>query len=155
VRRVLLSLSIVAVVFVQPAHAAEWQRPVLGRVVDPFDEHTRYGPGHRGIDFATRPGAFVRAAGAGTVTFAGRVAGELHVTVGHANGLRTSYSQLRATRVRRGQRVRAGQVVGVAAGNRVHLGLRRGRTYLDPATLFDAGPPIVRLIPVETRRIAR
>src|SRR5215470_17947514 len=56
---------------------AEWQRPVDGAV-----------------DFAAAPDTAVRAAGAGTMTFAGDVAGSLHVVVLHRNGLRTSYSFL-------------------------------------------------------------
>ena len=63
--------------------ASGWLRPVDGAVVHPFDEPaTVYGPGHRGADLAAPPGTPVRAANDGVVSFAGSVAGTLHVTVG-------------------------------------------------------------------------
>src|SRR6187402_2648095 len=80
-----------------PAAAAstEWRMPVHGTVARPFAEpSSAYAPGHRGVDFAVAAGTPVDAAGAGTVSFAGNVAGALHVVVAHRNGLRTSYSFL-------------------------------------------------------------
>ena len=82
----------------------------------------------------------------GVVLFAGPVAGALHVTVLHADGVRSSYSFLAQVLVAIGQRVVRGQPVGVA-GARLHLGARTGpRTYIDPATLWG-GPPHVYLVP--------
>jgi hypothetical protein len=94
------------------------------------------------------PGSAVRAAADGVVTFAGPVAGQLHVTVGHADGIRTSYSYLASLAVVRGQRVRRGQPVGTAAA-RLHVGARRGDVYLDPASLWSRGPPRVVLVPLD------
>jgi murein DD-endopeptidase MepM/ murein hydrolase activator NlpD len=131
-----------------PAGAAEsaWVKPVDGRVVRPFDPpQSRYGAGHLGVDFATAASTSVRSAGPGTVTFSGSIAGSFHVVVAHAGGLRTSYSFLAATAVRRGQTVEAGAIVGTSGGTGtnhdgavVHLGLRTGETYVDPMQLFTA-----------------
>jgi hypothetical protein len=133
---------------VGPARAdgtVRYDPPVRAKVAEPF--HVEGGPysrGNRGIDYATRAGTEVRAAADGTVTFAGPVAGSKHVTVLHADGVRTTYSYLDEIRVARGQRVHRGQVVGTTAGQ-LHLSARRGDAYFDPATLFD-GPPRVRLV---------
>jgi murein DD-endopeptidase MepM/ murein hydrolase activator NlpD len=113
-------------------------------VVRPFSPpRTRYGAGHLGADLAAPPGTPVRAAGDGTVEFAGAVAGTRHVVVRHLGGLRTSYSFLRAIGVRRGQRVAGGEVVGVTGGTGrnhdgqvLHLGLRAGDRFVDPMQLF-------------------
>jgi murein DD-endopeptidase MepM/ murein hydrolase activator NlpD len=118
-------------------------------VVDPFRPPPGpYAAGNRGIEYATVPGSPVRAAADGVVTFAGPVAGQLHVTVGHADGIRTSYSYLASIAVVRGQRVRRGQPVGTAAA-RLHVGARRGDIYLDPASLWSRGPPRVVLVPLD------
>src|SRR4051812_14596394 len=91
-------VTVVSLVSVAPrpadaAPAVVWIRPVSGAVVRPFDPpQTRFGAGHLGADLAATPGTAVRAAGAGVVSFAGRVAGSLHVVVAHAGNLRTSYS---------------------------------------------------------------
>ena len=78
--------------------------------------------------------------------FAGPVAGALHVTVLHADGVRTSYSFLAKILVATGQRVARGQAVGLG-GSRFHLGARTGpHAYVDPASLW-AGPPHVYLVP--------
>jgi murein DD-endopeptidase MepM/ murein hydrolase activator NlpD len=88
----------------------------------------------------------VRAIGDGLVVFAGAVAGNRAVTVLHADGLRSSYSYLADVLVADGERVAIGQGVGIA-GERLHLGVRSGGTYLDPAALFTAAG--VHLVPVD------
>jgi murein DD-endopeptidase MepM/ murein hydrolase activator NlpD len=93
------------------------------------------------------------------VSFAGRVADQLHVVVVHRNGLRTGYSFLAAVEVAPGQVVASGAVIGVIGGvdpatgsgpDALHFSLRRGSTYLDPMLLFvpvDLAA-IVRLAPL-------
>ncbi|WP_334144654.1 murein hydrolase activator EnvC family protein, partial [Rhabdothermincola sp.] len=126
-----------------------YRPPVEAPVADPFrPPATRFGPGNRGIDYATEPGTPARAVGDGEVIFAGPVAGTLHVTVRHPDGLRSSYSFLEAVDVRIGDRVRQGEVIGTA-GPMLHLGIRdRDGTYLDPAALFAGAHPVrARLVP--------
>ena len=141
------------------ANVGGWVRPVDGEVVRAFEAPVSiYGPGHRGVDFAAGPGTSVRAANDGVVTFAGSVAGSLHVTILHDGGLRTSSSFLARVDVRMGQRVTAGQPVGVSGGTGpehdgdvLHFGLRIGDRYLDPMLLFAPADltEIVRLIPAD------
>ena len=140
------------------APAGAWQRPVPGAVARPFVEPvSRYGAGHRGADLVAPPGTPVRAANAGEVSFAGPVAGALHVVVAHAGGLRTSYSFLASVAVRRGQRVGRGRRrrhrrrgTGEHAGV-LHLGLRIGERYVDPMRLFAPADltRLIRLVPVD------
>ncbi|HVX18647.1 MAG TPA: M23 family metallopeptidase [Acidimicrobiales bacterium] len=125
--------------------------PVAAPVVDPFRAPASpYGPGNRGIEYATAPGTTVGAAAAGTVTFAGRVAGSLDVTILHADGIRTSYVGLATIEVRLGQRVTLGEPIGTS-GARLHVGARRGDVYLDPATLWSSGGGAV-LVPLDGGR---
>jgi peptidase M23-like protein/putative serine esterase DUF676 len=142
-----------------PAPCAVWLPPVDGAVVRPFQAPAfAYGPGHRGIDLAAPPGTPVRAAGDGVVSFAGSVAGSLHVVVAHDGDLRTTYAFLADTSVRTGERIARGQVVGVVGGSgtehepgALHFGLRLGDRYLDPQRLFEACDltQLVRLVPVD------
>jgi murein DD-endopeptidase MepM/ murein hydrolase activator NlpD len=121
--------------------------PTDGVIVEHFrPPPTPYGPGNRGIDYMTRPGAPVVAPAAGVVRFAGPVAGRLVVTVLHPDGLRSSDTGLAAVAVVIGQHVARGQVVGWA-GPTLHFGVRRpDGTYLDPEALF-AARPAARLVP--------
>lgn len=126
-----------------------YRPPVDAPVVDPFRPPAApYGPGNRGLEYGTAPGTEVRAAGAGEVVFAGPVAGSLHVTVRHPDGLRTTYSFLARVDVVVGQAVRQGDLVGTTVGH-LHLGARLGDAYLDPAALFGADLPTVRLVPFD------
>ena len=128
-----------------------YEPPVDAPVTDPFRPPlTPYGPGNRGIDYATVAGTRVHVAADGVVVFAGAVAGGLHVTVLHRDGVRTTYSFLAAIRVRRGDDLRGGDVVGIAA-EMLHVGARRGDTYIDPASLWGqpVGPPHVHLVPLD------
>jgi murein DD-endopeptidase MepM/ murein hydrolase activator NlpD len=116
-----------------------------------------YGPGHRGVDLATRPGGLVRAVDAGTVTHVGPVAGRGTVTVAHASGLRSTYEPVRS-RLEVGDTVDAGQVIGTVESGQahcgatacLHLGALAGRTYLDPLSLLGAGGVV--LLPVDAAR---
>ena len=132
-----------------PTPPRPYSPPVDAPVVDPFrPPATPYGPGNRGLEYATVPGTPARAIGAGTVTFAGRVAGRGVVTVEHPDGLRSSLTGLVEVRVTAGDRVDRGQVLGTTAAL-LHLGVRRGDEYVDPAALFGAGPPVhAVLVPV-------
>ena len=122
--------------------------PVAAPVVDPFHlPETPFGPGNRGLEYATVPGTAVRASAGGVVTFAGPVGGSLYVTVAHPDGVRTSYSYLARLAVVLGQTVRQGQVVGVA-GARFHFGARVAGEYIDPAGLLSGAAFDVVLLPL-------
>jgi murein DD-endopeptidase MepM/ murein hydrolase activator NlpD len=124
--------------------------PVVTRAFAP--PPSPYAAGHRGVDLAGTPGQPVLAAGAGTVAFAGMVAGRPVVSVDHAGGLRTTYEPVTAS-VAAGQAVARGTPLGelvpghagCPASACLHWGLRRGGVYLDPLSLLR--PPRVRLLP--------
>ena len=134
-----------------------WARPVPGAVTRPFvAPRAIYGPGHRGVDFIAPSGTAVVASYAGVVSFAGDVAGSLHVVIDHGDGLRTSSSFLARVDVHRGDRVVRGQVIGLAGGagpehaaGVFHFGLRVGETYVDPMKLFAPVDlaAVIRLVP--------
>ena len=138
--------------------SGDWTWPVTGPVIRAFDPpDTPFGSGHRGIDIAAPVGTPVRAAAAGTVTFAGAVGGRLFVTVDHGGGLESTYSFLDAVTVRRGEVVTQGQVVARSgtghAGDVVpnlHVGVRLLDVYVDPLTYL--GPVevwrFIRLAPI-------
>lgn len=134
------ALTVLMVVLAAPALAGvPAVRPVDGPVVSAFAPPAgQYGAGHRGVDLAAVPGERVRVALAGTVAFAGQVAGARWVTVDHGGGLATTYGVLAAPQVRAGQRVAAGDVIGVLADGADHLdwGALRDDAYLDPLTLL-------------------
>jgi triacylglycerol esterase/lipase EstA (alpha/beta hydrolase family) len=123
--------------------------PVDAPIGDPFrPPASAYGPGNRGLEYVTEAGTPVVASADGTVTFAGVVAGSRHVTILHADGVRTSYSFLADVGVVRGQRVSQGDRVGTA-GDRLHFGARAGDAYFDPAALFTGSTTEVELLPFE------
>jgi septal ring factor EnvC (AmiA/AmiB activator) len=99
----------------------------------------------------------VHASAAGTVRFAGTVAGTPVVSIDHGTGLRTSYEPVLTT-VHRGDHVSRGQVIGHLADAAglpetarrtpglswgAVLGEETAERYIDPMTLL--GPVRVRL----------
>ncbi len=142
------SVTPVPRVFVWPLAGA----PVVIGAFDPPAEP--WLPGHRGVDLAGSIGQPVYAAGPGTVSFAGRVAGTEVVSVTHPDGLRTTYEPVTAS-VHSGDRVAIGTRIGTIAARLphcpsgpaacLHWGLIRGGVYLDPLMLLGLGQ--VRLYP--------
>ncbi|HEX6888650.1 MAG TPA: M23 family metallopeptidase, partial [Candidatus Nanopelagicales bacterium] len=88
--------------------ASRWRLPLWPtRVTRAFaNPPHNWLPGHRGVDLRGVPGEPVRAAGAGRVTFAARLAGRGVVVVDHGE-LRTTYEPVEAI-VLPGQHVRRG-----------------------------------------------
>ncbi|MFO7778313.1 MAG: peptidoglycan DD-metalloendopeptidase family protein [Nitriliruptoraceae bacterium] len=131
--------------------------PAPGRILRGFDPpRTAFGGGHRGVDLELAPGAAVRAAGSGRVTFAGPVAGRRWVSIAHLDGHVTTYGPLAAVRVRAGEQVRRGDRLaaldggGHGAGGRdtgLHWGARDATgAYVDPLGLLGGDPRRASLI---------
>lgn len=121
--------------------------PVDAPVSDPFrPPATPYGPGNRGIEYATPPNTTVAAAADGVVRFAGVVATRQWVTIEHADGVRTTYGPLATVGVHVSDTVQRGDPIGTSAGALLFTA-RKGSAYIDPSSLFDGGPPRVHLIP--------
>ena len=126
-----------------PASATEghvdYRPPVDAPLLDTFRPPvTPYGPGNRGVDYATQPGQPVTTAADGEVVFAGAVGFDRHVVVLHADGVRTTYAFLGAVDVRRGDTVGAGQAIGTAHEVKpLHFSARVGEQYIDPLSLFE------------------
>ncbi len=149
----LVMFSWLLMVTALPAHAAtlSLQQPVPGAPTRLFDTSvSRYSAGHRGVDLPASPGGPVSASAAGTVHFAGTVAGRPSISVDHGGGVRTTYTPAVAT-VSVGQRVEQGAVIGhVGVGGHcqstcLHWGLTDGTDHFDP--LAHMAVPSIRLLP--------
>ena len=136
-----------------PDPVGAWPLQPAPEVVTGFDPpDDPWGAGHRGVDLLGHPEQPVHAALAGTVTFAGVLAGRGVVVVLHGD-TRTTYEPVEAT-LPVGRQVGRGEVIGrlQATGSHcppqacLHWGWLRGSTYLDPLDLVGAGP--VRLLPL-------
>lgn len=135
------------------------ERPVPGRVGELFDiSVSRYSSGHRGVDLSASPGDPVRASAAGTVFFAGMVAGRPVLSVDHGGGVRTTYTPVTAT-VGRGDHVSTGDIVGTVATDAhcrsqcLHWGLTDGMDHFDPLSHLDS--PTIRLLPAGSTPVPR
>ena len=138
-----------------PSQSAVWPLDPQPEVVARFDPPaTPWGSGHRGVDLLGRPGQPVLAALAGTVTFAGTLAGRGVVVVDHGS-TRTTYEPV-DPEVQVGDAVAAGGVLGTLQTGLshcfprtcLHWGLLRGEEYLDPLSLLGLTP--IRLLPLFT-----
>lgn len=157
VRTVLTLLLVLGLLVVLPPPAraqGRWIWPIAPPhpVHAPFDEpNGPYGAGHRGIDILAETPT-VTAVEAGTVRFTGMVAGRPVVSILHADGLLSTYEPVVAS-VPVGTAVAAGTPIGqvvpeaashCAPATCLHLGARRGRTYLDPLLLLgERGPSVL------------
>jgi murein DD-endopeptidase MepM/ murein hydrolase activator NlpD len=113
--------------------------PVQGKILANFGVN---GSGQRndGIDISTPRGTPVRAAGDGMVSYVGdelTAYGKL-VLIRHSDGFVTAYAHSDAVVVKRGQRVRRGDVIAYAGATgdvnepQLHFELRFGTKPVDP-----------------------
>lgn len=132
--------------------AAVWPLAPRPQVVAGFDPpSSTWSAGHRGVDLLGSPGATVRAALAGRISFAGTIAGRGVVVVDHG-AYRTTYEPVQPA-VRRGAQVTTGELIGRLQTGRshcapracLHWGLVEDGAYRDPLSLLR--PRTVRLLP--------
>jgi peptidoglycan hydrolase-like protein with peptidoglycan-binding domain len=123
-----------------PVSALRLAAPLGGSPTDLFGPRgVRF---HTGWDYPAPPGLPVAAAGSGRVTWSGWVNGGygILVVVSHSAGVRTLYAHLSRTSVAVGQRVVAGQEVGLvgstgaSTGPHLHFEVRVRGAAVDPAT---------------------
>lgn len=106
---------------------------------------------HGGIDLEAGAGAAVLAAASGQVTFAGSVPADgggrvMAVTIQTPDALKVTVSPLASVRVAAGEAVTAGDDIGMlsdsgdasVAQSHVHLSVRTGERYIDPAPMLGA-----------------
>ncbi len=98
----------------------------------------RYRP-HHGTDFGARRGTPLLAVNSGRVSFAGRMGGYGKVVkIKHPGGYESLYAHQSRIRVKRGQKVKKGQVIGYvgstgrSTGPHLHFGLMKNGRWVDP-----------------------
>ncbi len=134
----------------------EWsggfEPPVNARISDVFGTQRTFNgqvqSTHLGLDFAVPTGTPVSAVNSGTVLVARPMYFEGNcVMLDHGQGLLTIYMHLSEFKVREGERVTRGQLIGLsggtgrATGPHLHVAVRWEGTYLDPAVLFNLKIP--------------
>jgi murein DD-endopeptidase MepM/ murein hydrolase activator NlpD len=140
------------------APAAHFAWPLSGAVRRGFIKSGR--TAHPGIDIVASAGAAVRSAAAGKVIFAGdepQQYGNL-VVVDHGDGWHSAYAFLDRATVREGERVRAGERIGLvghtgrATRDELHFELRRDNRPVDPAPFLpERGGLPERILPPERK----
>lgn len=82
-----------------------------GRRIDPIYKTVKF---HHGMDFSANTGTPVYATGNGTVTSSGWESGYgITIEIEHGFGYQTRYAHLSKTQVRRGQKVKRGEIIGL------------------------------------------
>ncbi|NPA46752.1 MAG: M23 family metallopeptidase [Chlorobi bacterium] len=78
---------------------------------------------HNGLDFTAKTGTPIYATGDGVVTYAGRGSGfGLHVKIDHGYGYETVYAHMSRMAVRKGQKVKRGQIIGYVGSTGLSTG---------------------------------
>jgi murein DD-endopeptidase MepM/ murein hydrolase activator NlpD len=103
---------------------------------------------HTGMDFRVHTGTPLHAANSGTVVLARNLYFEGNcVAIDHGEGLLTLYLHLSQIKVKEGQKVERGQLVGLSGGTgratapHLHFAVRWQGAYLNPAILLKLTPP--------------
>jgi murein DD-endopeptidase MepM/ murein hydrolase activator NlpD len=133
--------------------SGNWKKPVdSNRITDPFGTRRSYDKGatysfHEGIDYGVPVGTSVRAPADGVVGLAERlyVRGN-GVTIDHGDGVCSGFWHLSRILVKPGQRVKAGDLIGLSGntglsnGPHSHFEIRVRGTPTNPALWYYAAP---------------
>ena len=118
-----------------------WAYPLPGaKVISPYGGKRR----HSGVDLKTRPNDEIVAAFDGVVIASGPYYGYGNcIRIKHAFGFETLYSHQSKNLVKKGDKVKAGQVIGLtgrtgrATTEHLHFEMSFGGKRFDPALIFD------------------
>ncbi len=125
----------------QKIEAEHWAYPLPGaKVISPYGGKRR----HSGVDLKTRPNDEIVAAFDGEVIASGPFYGYGNcIRIKHAFGFETLYSHQSQNKVKKGDKVKAGQVIGLtgrtgrATTEHLHFEMSFGGRRFDPAMVFD------------------
>jgi murein DD-endopeptidase MepM/ murein hydrolase activator NlpD len=108
-------------------------KPVAGSVLRGFSKKSG---GNEGIDYAAATGTTVKAAATGTVALISKSVGDTTIVLlRHPNNIYTVYSNITNVALKKGQKVNAGEPVGIVAGGSpafLHFEVRKGTEAVDP-----------------------
>lgn len=119
--------------------------PLTGRVISDFGTESN-GERNDGINIAAQPGTPIRAAAAGTISYAGnelRGYGNL-ILIKHDDGYVTAYAHAERITVQRGDTVTKGQIIAYAGSTgdvtspQLHFEIRHGVQPVNPRSLLVA-----------------
>ena len=121
----------------------KFKLPVRGKISMPFGTYqiiNRQPAGrHQGVDISGKAGALIRATNEGMVVLAEKLLAHGHtVIIDHGQGVFTMYLHLSKIKVKPGDRVSSGQVIGtmgtsgVSSGPHLHFGLSVHDVRVDP-----------------------
>lgn len=123
------------------SHIGGLSWPIRGAITSNYGSR---GGSHTGLDINGTTGQSIRAAGSGTVTFAGRNGNYgLLVTIDHGNGLKTRYAHCSSLLVKVGGKVSKGEVIarvgstGRSSGSHLHFEVISGGSYQSPLRFLD------------------
>ncbi len=135
-----LQRSLEGIPQVHPANA-DFISSRFGYRSDPFHRHAAF---HSGLDFAGPIGAPVYAAADGKISFAGQKQGYGNIVeIDHGNGLTTRYAHLSRFRIKAGERIEAGQVIGAigntgrSTGPHLHFEVRVHERAVNPRPFLE------------------
>jgi murein DD-endopeptidase MepM/ murein hydrolase activator NlpD len=142
-----LKTEVFAVSASEPLWHGSFRAPVISSATDSFGVRRMYNGKlasiHKGMDFRARMGTPVRASNSGNVVLAQRLYYEGNcVVIDHGLGLYTLSMHLSRVSVHVGQRVEAGERLGLSGatgrvtGPHLHWAVRWQGAYLDPAKLL-------------------
>lgn len=113
----------------------------FGHRIDPIYKTVKM---HEGLDFSAPAGTPIYATADGTVTIAGNTNNGygIHVVINHGYGYETLYGHMLKVKVKTGQQVKRGQVIGYvgstgkSTGPHCHYEVHKNGQHLDPVYFF-------------------
>lgn len=124
------------------------QPPIHGKVTSPYGNRVHPITGvvkfHNGVDIAAAHGTKVVSPASGTISkvYTDNDLGGKQIVIKHDNGYTTGYAHLSEFKVKVGDRVKRGQLIGLTGstgrvtGPHLHLTVRDSSGYVNPAKIF-------------------
>lgn len=144
-------------VFIYPVENAKMTSS-YGRRRNPFNRFNSHF--HAGIDLAGSVGTPAIAAADGVVDFAGRNGGYGNtVILEHKNGIKTIYAHLSRIKVKIGEKIRMGDVIGavgrtgIATAAHLHFAVLKNGKFINPVIILQQTTKLIRELP--TPKLAR